>query len=193
MELDRYTLKSREAIERAQRIARDRSHQELQPEHLLASLLQETEGTMVAVLQKHGIQPTALMTAVDEQLKSLPRVSGAASGLYLGESLRAVFERAEAQAERLKDDFVSVEHLLLALADPAAPGPAQRLLAKQGVTAEAVLKALATVRGGQRVTDEKPEDKYQSLTKCGRDLTQKYSQWKIPRRNGSEYTAPVHC
>jgi ATP-dependent Clp protease ATP-binding subunit ClpB len=171
MDLDRYTLKSREAIERSQRIARERSHQELQPEHLLAALLQEPEGTMTAVLQKLGVQPAALTAAVDDALARLPRVSGATSGLYLSEAMKALFDRAQTQAERLKDDFISVEHLLLAMADAAHPGNAQRLLAKLGLTAEAILKALATVRGGQRVTDENPEDKYQSLTKYGRDLT----------------------
>ena len=171
MDLERYTLKSREAIERSQHIARERSHQELQPEHLLAALFQEPEGTVPAVLQKLGVQAAAVTTAVDDALKSLPRVSGGASGLYLGEALRSVIDRAQMQAERLKDDFISVEHLLLAIADPAHASPAQRLLARHGLTAEAILKALATVRGGQRVSDENPEDKYQSLTKYGRDLT----------------------
>src|ERR1051325_5823481 len=169
MDLERYTVKSREALERAQRIARDRSHQELRPEHLLAALLDERGGTIAAVLQKLGVDAAALARASESALASLPRVQGGTA--YLGQDLRGVLERAEAHAERLKDEFVSVEHLLVSLADPAHANAAQRALAGAGVTLEALLKALATVRGGQRVTDDSPEDKYQALSKYGRDLT----------------------
>ncbi|MCC6652283.1 MAG: ATP-dependent chaperone ClpB [Candidatus Eisenbacteria bacterium] len=169
MNIDRFTVKSREALERAQRIARDRAHQELQPEHLLAALLQEEGGTTLAVLQKLGVQPSSLDSATDAALARLPRVQGGQA--YLGDALRSTLDRAESQAERLKDEFVSVEHLLLAMTDPSQPTGVQRLLARAGVTEEALLKALATVRGGQRVTDDSPEDKYQALTKYGRDLT----------------------
>ncbi|MBI5171106.1 MAG: AAA family ATPase [Candidatus Eisenbacteria bacterium] len=169
MNIERFTVKSREAIDRAQRIARERAHQELQPEHLLAALLQEEAGTTQAVLAKLGVQPATLESANDAALSRLPRVQGGQA--YLGEALRGVLERAEGQAEKLKDDFVSVEHLLLAMADGAHANGAQRVLARAGVTEESLLKALAGVRGNQRVTDENPEDKYQSLTKYGRDLT----------------------
>ena len=151
MNIERFTVKSREAIERAQRIARDRSHQELQPEHLLAALLQEEGGTTQAVLAKLGVQLATLESANDAALSRLPRVQGGQA--YLGDALRGVLDRAETQAEKLKDDFVSVEHLLLAMADGAQPTGAQRALARAGVTEEALLKALAGVRGSQRVTD----------------------------------------
>jgi ATP-dependent Clp protease ATP-binding subunit ClpB len=118
MNADRFTVKSREAIDRAQRIARDRSHQELRPEHLLAALLEDRAGTVVAVLQKLGVTSTALATSVESALGSLPRVQG--GNAYLGEALRSVLDRAETHAERLKDEFVSVEHLLLAMADARA-------------------------------------------------------------------------
>ncbi|HTR97437.1 MAG TPA: ATP-dependent chaperone ClpB [Candidatus Acidoferrales bacterium] len=177
MNPERYTIKSRDAIERTQRIAAERKHQALQPEHLLAALLQESDGTIQAVLAKLGIQPRALVAAVDEALDRLPRVQGGTP--HLDPALRDVLERAEAQAERLRDEFVSVEHLLLALADPAHPGGAQRALARVGATQEALLQALATVRGGQRVTDESPEDKYQALTRYGRDLTAAARQGKL--------------
>ena len=169
MNIDRFTVRSREALERAQRIARDRSHQELRPEHLLAALLADEGGTVTAVLQKLGVAAPALGKAVDEALVALPRVQGGSA--YLGQDLRSVLDRAEEQATRLKDEFVSVEHLLIALADPAHASSAQRALAKAGVSGDALLKSLATVRGGQRVTDESPEDKYQALSKYGRDLT----------------------
>jgi ATP-dependent Clp protease ATP-binding subunit ClpB len=177
MNPDRYTVKSREALERAQRIARERNHQELQPEHVLAALVQEQGGTMQALLARLGVQPAPLTAAVDEALSRLPRVQGGSP--FAGEALRSLLERAEAQAARLKDEFTSVEHLLLALADPAHPGGAQRALARVGITAEAVLQALTTVRGGQRVTDESPEDKYQALARYGRDLTAAARQGKL--------------
>ncbi len=177
MNPERYTVKSREAIERAQRIARERSHQELQPEHLLAALLQEQGGTTQALLAKLGVQPATLESPLDDALDRLPRVQG--GGMHVSEALRSLLERAEAQAERLKDEFTSVEHLLLAMADASHPGAAQRVLARAGVTTEALLQALATVRGGQRVTDESPEDKYQALSKYGRDLTAAARQGKL--------------
>ncbi len=169
MNADRYTVKSREALERAQRIARDRSHQELRPEHLLAALLDESGGTVSAVLQKLGVNASALAGANDSALASLPRVQGGAP--FMGADLRSVLDRAEDHATRLKDEFVSVEHMLMALADPTHVNGAQRALSGVGVTGDALLKALANVRGGQRVTDDSPEDKYQALTKYGRDLT----------------------
>ena len=169
MNVERLTQRSREALDRAQKIAREHGHQELRPEHLLAGLLGEEAGTVRAVLQKLGVQPASLAAHSDEALRALPRVQGGAP--WLGDALRSVLERAEAEAERLKDEFVSVEHLLFALADDAHPGGAQRTLARAGITQEALLKALTDVRGGQRVTDDNPEDKYQALSKYGRDLT----------------------
>ena len=169
MDIERYTQRSREAVDRAQRVAREHGHQELRPEHLLVALLAEEGGTVQAVLQKLGVQQATIGAHADEALRALPRVQGGT--LWLGDSLRSVLDRAETEAARLKDDFVSVEHLLFALADAAHPGGAQRALARAGITQEALLKALTDVRGGQRVTDDSPEDKYQALAKYGRDLT----------------------
>ena len=177
MKLDRYTVKSQEALEFAQRLARDRGQQELQAEHLLAALLQEPEGTVAAVLEKLGVPREPLLGQTHDALGRLPRVQG--GSMYVGEGLRHVLEAAEAEADRLKDDYVSVEHLLMALAAPGQDGPARRLLEKAGVTPDALLKALAQVRGGQRVTDENPEDKYQALTRYGRDLTALARQGKL--------------
>jgi ATP-dependent Clp protease ATP-binding subunit ClpB len=177
MRLDRFTVKSQEAIERAQRLARERGHPALEPEHLLAALLAEPEGTVPAVLQKLGVQREPLAREAEAALARLPRVQG--GSMALGEALRDAFERAEAEAQRLKDEYVSVEHLLLALADPAHPHAAQRALARAGVTPDALLAGLREVRGGQRVTDESPEDKYQALTRYGRDLTAAARQGKL--------------
>ncbi len=177
MRFDHFTVKSQETLERAQRIAREHGHQELAPEHLLASLLQDPEGITAALLEKLGVQRQPLEGAAAQASERLPRVEG--GSMYLGDALRQVLEGADAQAERLKDEYVSVEHLLLALAAPEPATDAQRSLARAGVTSEALLKALAQVRGGQRVTDANPEDKYQALTRYGRDLTALARQGKL--------------
>ncbi len=177
MQFDRYTVKSQEALERAQRTARESGSPELTPEHLLAALVAEPEGTIAAVLEKLGVQREPLIESARQELRRMPRVQGGT--LALSDALRATLEAAEGEAARLKDEYVSVEHLLIALADPARPGAAQRVLARAGITSEALLKALAAVRGGQRVTDQAPEDKYQALTRYGRDLTALARQGKL--------------
>ncbi len=169
MAFDRFTVKSQEALEGAQRVARERGHQAVSGDHLLAALLEPSEGTVAAVLQKLGVPREGVARDANAALDRKPRVQGGTP--YADDSLRRALEAAEAQAGHLQDEFVSVEHLLLALADPASGGEAPRVLAKHGVTGEALLKALAGVRGGQRVTDASPEDKYQALSKYGRDLT----------------------
>ncbi len=176
MRLDRFTVKSQEALERAQRLAGELGHQELQPEHLLIALLEDVEGTTAALLQKLGVSREALLQDATGALKRLPRVQGGPR--YLSDSLRTALERAEQSADRLKDEFVSVEHLLMALADEQTV-ETQPLFKRAGITPEAMLKALAQVRGGQRVTDQNPEDKYQALTKYGRDLTLLARQGKL--------------
>jgi ATP-dependent Clp protease ATP-binding subunit ClpB len=177
MNPDRFTIKSQEALERAQRLASERGHQELRPEHLLAALLDDAGGTVAAVLEKLGVQREPLARANALAMDRLPRVQG--GSMFVGDALRLALERAEKVAEQLKDEFVSVEHLLLALADPEPPTDVQRALAKAGVTGDGVMRALAQVRGGQRVTDASPEDKYQTLTKYGRDLTAMARQGKL--------------
>src|SRR5213596_948271 len=177
MQGDRYTVKSQEALERAQRLAREHGHQELNPENLLVALLHETDGTVAALLSKLGAARETLLARAEEEMAKLPRVQG--GDRYLGERLRKVLDQAEATATRLKDEYISVEHLLASLAAPENAGPAQAVLAKAGVTGDALLKALAAVRGGQRVTDATPEDKYQALTRYGRDLTALARQGKL--------------
>ena len=174
---DRYTVKSQEALERAQRMAREAGHQELRPEHVLAALLEDPEGIVPAVLQKLGVERARLAAEVQQSLKQVPRVQG--GSIYPSDSLRAAFDRAEQEAERLKDEYVSVEHLMLAIADASITSGAQRALDSAGATPEAILKALTQVRGGQRVTDATPEDKYQALMKYGRDLTAAARQGKL--------------
>src|SRR5881296_4312174 len=169
MRLDKFTVKAQEALQAAQSKADQHNHQAIEPEHLLATLLQQREGVVGPVLAKLGARPEATQRELDAALGKLPSVKGA-SGQYLGERTRQALERAQAEAERLKDEYVSTEHFLLALAQER-DGAAGRVLAANGVGPEAIYKALVEVRGTQRVTDQNPEEKYQALQRYSRDLT----------------------
>src|SRR5213592_2576101 len=177
MRLDKLTIKAQEALQAAQALADQQSHQAMEPEHLLAALLEQREGIVGPVLAKLGARPDAIQQALRAELAKLPAVRGG-SGQYLGERTRLALERAQAEAQRLKDEYVSTEHLLIALAHDR-DGAAGRVLAQNGVTAEAVYKALAEVRGTQRVTDPNPEEKYQALQRYSRDLTDLASRGKL--------------
>src|SRR3990167_7640189 len=157
MRLDKFTVKAQEALQAAQSLADQRRHQAIEPEHLLAALLEQREGVVGPVLAKLGARPEAIRDAIATELWKFPAVSGG-GGQYLGGRLRQALERAEAEAARLKDEYVSTEHLLLALAQER-DGAAGRVLAEHGVSAEAIYKALVEVRGTQRVTDPNPEEK----------------------------------
>ncbi len=167
--MDRLTLKSQEAVRRAGELARDRGHQRLEPMHLLASLLEPDQTVVRSLLAQLGVDSNQLLRAADEGLNALPKVSGGGD-VSLGPDLNRVFDRAQGEADRLKDQYVSVEHLMLGLLN--TPGKAQGLLEALGVTEGDVLKALRKIRGGQRVTDPNAEDKYQALEKFGRDLVE---------------------
>ena len=167
--MDRLTLKSQEAVQRAGELARDRGNQRLEPMHLLAALLDPAQTVVRSLLAQLGVDASRLLRAADEGMNALPKVSGG-SDLSLGPDLQAVFDRAQGEADRLKDQFVSVEHLMLGLLHVA--GKARSLLEALGVTEGDVLKALVKIRGGQRVTDPNAEDKYQALEKYGRDLVE---------------------
>ncbi|PYN04751.1 MAG: type VI secretion system ATPase TssH, partial [Candidatus Rokuibacteriota bacterium] len=169
MRLDKFTVKAQEALQAAQALADQRDHQAIEPEHLLTTLLQQREGVVGPVLAKLGARPEAVQRELGLALDKLPAVQGA-SGQYLGERTRQALERAQTEAERLKDEYVSTEHLLLALAQER-DGAAGRVLAANGVGPEAIYKALVEVRGTQRVTDQNPEEKYQALQRYSRDLT----------------------
>ena len=171
MRPDAFTVKAQEALERAQALARERGHPALGPEHLLAALLEDKQGVVAALLEKLGADPSNVAADVQSALERLPRVSGS-SELSLSPELRQALEAADKERTRLKDEYVSTEHLLLALASPSSKGAAQQALARHGITPERLYQALTAVRGGQRVTDPNPEDKYQALSKYARDLTQ---------------------
>jgi len=169
MRLDKFTVKAQEALQAAQSMADQHDHQAIEPEHLLVALLEQREGVVGPVLAKLGARPEAIQRELQAALGKLATVKGA-SGHYLGERTRQALDRAQAEAERLKDEYVSTEHLLLALA-PERDGATGRVLTANGVSAEAIYKALVEIRGTQRVTDPNPEEKYQALLRYSRDLT----------------------
>jgi len=156
-------------LQAAQSMADQHDHQAIEPEHLLVALLEQREGVVGPVLAKLGARPEAIQRELQAALGKLATVKGA-SGHYLGERTRQALDRAQAEAERLKDEYVSTEHLLLALAQER-DGAAGRVLTANGVGAEAIYKALVEIRGTQRVTDPNPEEKYQALLRYSRDLT----------------------
>src|SRR5687767_8183475 len=167
MKLDRYTEKAQEAILAAQRLAQDADSPILDAEHVLAALLQDPDGVPAAVLRQLGADVAQLSVEVAATLSRRAKIEG--GSLSLDPRARQLLERAEDEAKRLQDEYVSTEHLLLATTQSG--GDAQRLLESAGAHHEHVLKALQSVRGGQRVTSQNPEGTYQALEKYGRDLT----------------------
>jgi ATP-dependent Clp protease ATP-binding subunit ClpB len=178
MRLDKFTVKAQEALQAAQSLADQRGHQTLEPEHLLLALLQQREGVVSPVLGKLGVRAETLQQQLEAEIGKIPQVRGGGTGQYLGERLRQTLERAQREAERLKDDYVSTEHLLVAIAQER-DGGAARVLAAAGVTPDALYRALVDVRGNQRVTDPNPEDKYQALERYSRDLTDAARKGKL--------------
>ena len=169
MRLDKLTVKSQEALEAASQLAARHNQQEITPEHLLAALLDQAEGVAVPILQKLGATPALLKDRAEEAIAALPKVFGGASQPHLSNALNKVLQKALSESEKMKDEYVSGEHLLLALAEEQSR--AAQILKGAGVTRDAILKALVDVRGSQRVTDQDPEGKYQALAKYSRDLT----------------------
>jgi ATP-dependent Clp protease ATP-binding subunit ClpB len=170
MNINKYTEKAQEAIIGAQQLAERQNHSQIEPEHLLLTLVEQPEGIVPSVVQKLNANPREIASALGAELAKLPQAYGGAQP-GLSARLRAVTNAAEQEAERLKDEYVSTEHLLLGIAAEGGRAAAARLLAQRGVTKESILQALASVRGSQRVTDQNPEGKYQALERYGRDLT----------------------
>jgi ATP-dependent Clp protease ATP-binding subunit ClpB len=171
MQAERFTTKAQAAMQAAQRIAHAHSHQEIDGEHLLAALLEQEDGLIQPLLQKLGVPVPRLSADLERALEQRVKVQGTSSGdTFLGNSLKRALDAAEAQAGKLKDEYVSTEHLLLGLMAEASPA-LKKIFQAYGLKANDVLKALAELRGNQRVTDPNPEDKFQALEKYGRDLT----------------------
>jgi len=174
---DKFTIKAQEALQGTQDIAGRSGNQQLEPLHLLLALLEQPEGIVPGILQRLGVAPATLAGEVEKALEELPKVGGV-SDHYLSPALKEVLDEASQETEQFKDEFVSTEHLLLALAKKSQD-PAGRILARLGVTHDAILKALVAVRGTQRVTDQNPEAKYQALERYARDLTELARRGKL--------------
>ena len=177
--MDKFTVKSQEAIQEAQRLAERKGNQQIDAEHLLWALLEDEEGVASQILKRLGIQTKALQKDVDEAVDKFPKVIGASplGQIYVSPRLKEVFEKSHKSAEHLKDEYVSVEHLLVALVEIG--GPCSELLKKYGAMPDKVLAAMREIRGGQRVADPNPEDKYQALIKYSRDLTDLAQKGKL--------------
>jgi ATP-dependent Clp protease ATP-binding subunit ClpB len=174
---EKLTVKAQEAVQRAHAIAQDHGNQQLLPLHLLAALLKEEQGLVKPLIQKIGANLKQLESIVDGELNRLPKVSGASGEVGLGQAGLKVLEAAQDAATKMKDQFVSTEHLFIALTQ--VDDQARRLLELNGVEESDVLNALKAVRGGHSVTDQNPEEKYQALEKYGRDLVELARQGKI--------------
>jgi ATP-dependent Clp protease ATP-binding subunit ClpB len=183
--LDKLTQKAQEALQLTQQIAGQNDSQVMHPLHLLLALAEETEGIVRPVLEKCGVHPDAIVGEARRQLEALPKTSGMQPGMYLSPALNQILERASDEAARFKDEFVSTEHLLLSIAVQRSD-PAGQLLDKAGATHDAILKALVSVRGTQRVTDQNPESKYQALERYAHDLTESARQGKLDPVIGRE-------
>ncbi len=185
MNFNKFTIKSQEAVQNAQEIASSYSNQLIEPEHLLAAMVQDSEGIVVPILQKLGANVNYLKIKINEAVEKLPKVQGSGLGNQtLSPALGKTFEASQQEAQQLKDEYISTEHLLLGLLEGKTT--ATKLLTDQGVTKEDIYKALKEVRGSQRVVDQTPEDKYQSLQKFGRDLNELARKGKLDPVIGRE-------
>jgi len=177
VQFDQFTFKAQEAIQAAQKSAGEMQHQAVDVEHLLLGLVEQVEGLLSPLLQNLGANPKELAARVREELGKVPKVYGPTQ-TYITPRLNEVFRRAQEEAGRLKDEYISVEHLLLGILDEPS-GLAPQVLKNAGVTKDRVYAALQALRGGQRVTDPSPEEKYQALQRYTRDLTALAQQGKL--------------
>jgi ATP-dependent Clp protease ATP-binding subunit ClpB len=178
MDIQRFTQKSKEALAAAQQLAAEKHHQIVTDKHLLAALLAQEQGMIPRFLDQAGVSPAVLAGKTEELLKKIPAVRGYESTLSLSTGLARVLARAEKEAQEMRDDYISVEHLLLALLQEGET-ETKEALHQVGLNREALLSSLRTVRGSQRVTGENPEDIYEALVRYGRDLTQLAREGKL--------------
>ncbi len=178
MNFDKFTIKAQEALSNAQQIVQEYGQQQIEPEHILKALLGDGEGVVVATVKKYGIPLDQINARVDRAVADLPRVSGSAMQVYLSNRSQQILNVALNEAKALKDEFVSSEHLLLAISQEKS-GKAAEILLSFGLNKDMILKALQDIRGNQRVTDQNPEVKYQALKRYARDLTELARQGKL--------------
>jgi ATP-dependent Clp protease ATP-binding subunit ClpB len=178
MDMNQLTQKSREAVSESQQVAATRHHQEVDGEHLLLALLSQSEGLVPRLLDKAGADAAAIKTAISADLDKRPKVTGSGSA-YISQRLARILAAAKTQAGQMKDDFISVEHLLLAFVAEGKNSPSGRALADQGLDESKLLDALQQVRGHQRVTSDNPENSYEALAKYGQDLVELAREGKL--------------
>ncbi len=172
IKFDKFTVKAQEAIGEAQQIAGSYNHQEIKGEHLLLSLINQKEGVVPSILQKLEVNPEEIKTDLENILAKIPQVYGEAEGQqYIGNELNNVFNIALQEANKLKDEFISTEHLLLALVESGGT-KVKKILSEKGINKDKIYQALVNIRGSQRITDQNPEEKYQALERYARDLTE---------------------
>ena len=169
MRFDKFTIKSQELIQSAQSLASSRNHQQIEPEHLLSAMLVDAQGIARSILHKLGASPNGVTGEVDRLIDTFPKVNGSLE-VFISPRCKAVLDAAFNEASNMKDEYVSIDHILLAIIDEKG-WKASPLLQHHGITREAILKVLVEIRGSQRITDPNPEEKYQALDKFSRDLT----------------------
>ena len=178
MRFDRLTIKAQEALETAQNLATDAQNPELSVEHLMLALIKQTDGIVAPIFQKLGVDLAGITSAIEAAVQKMPKVQGTASEIRMAHALQSVLDAGFKEATALKDAYVSTEHLLIACAE-AKQNEVGKILREAGVTKDKILKALVDIRGNQRITDQNPEDKYQALTRFGRELTQEAISGKL--------------
>jgi ATP-dependent Clp protease ATP-binding subunit ClpB len=179
MDIEKFTLKAQEALQEAKSIAERKHHQQIDVEHVLSALLDQKEGIVIPILQKLGSNPDLIASQLGDELNRVPQVTGRGTGqVYLSSRLNEIFNNAWKEAERLKDEYMSTEHLLIAIADEKQ-GAAFQILQRNGVTKDAIFRVLQEIRGPHRVTDQNPEEKYQALKRYSRDLTEEARKGKL--------------
>jgi ATP-dependent Clp protease ATP-binding subunit ClpB len=179
MQVEKFTLKAQEALQEAKAIAEQRNHQQIDVEHLLLALLLQKEGIVLPILQKLGVNIDLMISQLEEELNRIPKVMGGGAGqAYLSNRLNEILNMAWKEAERLMDEYLSTEHLLIAIADEKR-GPSYQILQANGVTRDLIFRVLQEIRGPHRVTDQNPEGKYQALKRYSRDLTEEARKGKL--------------
>lgn len=177
MRLDKFTEKAQEAIQESESLASRYNSSTIDPEHLMLALLEQEDGVIPPLFDKLGLDIREISADLERQLAAKPKVYGAASTIYLSPEINQILQAAEKEATQLKDEYVSTEHLLLAILE--VPSTANKFLKQQGLNRQAVMNALKTIRGNQRVTDPNPENKYQALERYCRDLTELARRGKL--------------
>jgi ATP-dependent Clp protease ATP-binding subunit ClpB len=179
MQIEKFTLKAQEALQEAKAIAERKNHQQIDVEHLLLALLEQKEGVVIPLLQKLGANIDLIVSQLEGELNRIPKVTGGGAGqVYLSSRVNEIFNGAWKEAERLMDEYLSTEHLLIAVADEKR-GASSQILQRNGVTKDAIFRVLQEIRGPHRITDQNPEEKYQALKRYSRDLTEEARKGKL--------------